>query len=447
MKQNKKETSIEEKKKYGTFSFISGLILLIIAVGLVLVKNGVNFFGKEDTPEQIFVKANISICDKINEELLEYMAYCGENARGNSGHLRTESVITSQRQMALSDDTLLGGLLGLIGLNKPVTNEYSLKNEDGLITVINTTDGKTVYTKETLLKDMDFSKLGKSSALKEKTIKKLLVYYEKMFFTELAKESFEYKTDVIVDIDKVLMVEKSFAFDYSYEDIKKAIEAVIDDIAKDKKWKKAFSAMGDGDFDEFIQKMKDAAFGPESLLQDIHSIKGTIYVTNADALNYAELTFDVDDKDLEKRLNKNASSLLTKAIDIDPVFTLSAGYTVQGDARGFKLAVVTAENVTKIDITGHGTVEKSGFFNGKTTGFAGSAEALYAGQKGTFTIADAQLIDMRKGFRVNGLFTLSLDRMGLVVEANGSNTEQTIDYDLSMLGKDFMTGKISIKDK
>lgn len=442
------ETNKDVKKKHGYFSFISGLILLIIAVGLVLVKNGVNLFGKGDTPEQLFIKANLGLCDKINEELLEYMAYCGTNARDNDGHLKSETVINTEKKLNAPEDSLLGSLIGMIGLDKlSITEEYSAKNEDGLITVVRQSDGQTVYSKETLLYGLDFSKLGKSSALKEKTIKKLLNHYEKLFFNELLKDGYEYSKDVLINIDNVMLAENGFAIDYSNEDIRKALEAVIDDIASDKKWKKAYESMNGGDFKEFTDKLKESAFGEKSFLKDIHGIKGTIYVRNSGDLNYAELTFDVDDKAIEERITKNGSWLLSNAVDVDPVFTLSVGYTAQADTRGFKFSVVNADNEVRIDLTGHGTQNKTGIFDGKVSGFTGSAELLYKGQKGTLTLTDAQIIDMKKGVRLNGVFAITLDKTGIAIAAEATNTEQNIKYDMNLNGKSYMSGKVDFRDK
>ncbi len=442
------KTKKKEKKKFSAFSFFSGLILLIIAVGLVLMKNGVNLFGKGTTPDQVFMKAHLGVCDKINEELLEYLSYCGENARENDGHLKDETLISSKKELQVDDSSLIGSLISIIGLGKvSVTEGYSLKNEDGLITVVRDSDKKTVYSKETILYGMDFSKLGKSSALKERTIKKLLTHYEEVFIKALRDDGYDYKRDVLVNIDNVIQVESSFSFDYSNEDICKALEAVLDNIANDKKWKKAYASMQSGDFTEYIEEVKKRVTGPDSILSDIYSIKGTIYVRSDGKLNYAELTFDVDDKDIEARLTKDASWLIKNAVDVDPVFTVSVGYTTQGDTRGFKFGIVNGDNVVRTDITGHGTVNTTGIIKTTAVDFTGTADMIYKGKKGSLVLKEAQLVDMKKGFRVVGNFALNLDQVGLFVNTWGSNSEQSCMYDVSLAGKTYMTGELIFKDK
>ncbi len=443
-----KETNKEEKKKAGAFSFFSGLILIIIAVGLVLMKNGVNLFGNSDNPDKIFIKAHMGVFDKINEEVLEYLNYCGSNARENDGHLNSETFISTEKELSIDNSSIIGSLIGMIGLGQVSVKEgYSAKNEDGVFTILRDSDKKVVYSKETILAGMDFSALGKSSALKEKTVKKLLSRYEEMFIKELQKDGYEYNRDAIVNLDKVIQLESSYSFDYSNDDICKALNAVLDDIATDKKWKKAYSAMQNGDFSDYIESVKGQIMGADSLLNAIKNISGTIYVGSDKKLNYAELTFEVDDKALEEKLTKDASWLIKSVIDIDPEFTVSVGHTVQGDVQGFKLGIVNSEGQTRFDFTGHGEQKKTGIFNGRAVGITGVASLTYKGKTGDITFSDLQFIDMKKGVYFNGTFSLALDQLGIVMNAEATNNEQECSYEVSLSGKRYLSGKITIKDK
>ena len=447
-KKSEKDEELYGKKKHGSFSFFSGLILIIIAVAIVLAKNGANIFGSSDTPDDIFVDAHMGIWDEINEEVLDYLSYCGTCARANDGHLISETEIDTEKQLEADDSSLIGSLIGAIGLNKvTLTEGYSLKNEDGLITLTRESDEETVYSNETILYGFDFSGLGKTSALKEKTIKKLLAKYEKMFVEELLADGYTYERDAIVNLDTVLLAESSYTFDYSKSDIVNALDTVLDGIRSDRKWLKAYEAMSDGDYTEYMEKLKERLKGAESLLQTVNSISGTIYVKSDGELNYAELTFDVDDEKAEEIIAERLGGILSEAVDIDPVFTVSIGYTANGDDRGFRFSVISAEGVTRVDVTGHGTLNKTGFFDGTVSGFTGTATFTYSDMSGDITLTDAQIIEMDKGIRIGGTYILTLDRIGVVVETDATNEEQEISYTVSLAGKNYMSGQINFKDK